>query len=139
MARMLGIDYGKKRIGLALSDPTGVIASPLDVIENAGMQKSTRKLAELAADREIERFVVGLPLNMDGSEGPAARLVRTFAGKLGESSGLPVDLWDERLTTSAAERAMLQADLSRAKRAKRIDKLAAQAILQAYLDRHSRS
>jgi len=138
LARILGIDFGSKRIGVALSDPTGTICSPLGVIQNQGLEKSARELVRLAREREAAEFVVGLPLNMNGSEGPSARAARRLAEKLEQFSSLPVHLWDERLTSAAAERAMIQGDLSRGKRAKRIDKVAAQMILQSFLQNRSR-
>lgn len=139
MARILGIDFGKKRIGVALSDPTGTLSSPLDVIDNQGLEASALKLTELARSREAGEFVVGLPLNMNASEGPSARAARRLAHKLEEISSLSVHLWDERLTSAAAERAMLQGNLSRSKRVKRIDKIAAQMILQSFLDARAKA
>jgi len=134
MARLLGIDYGKKRIGLALSDPTGTICSPLDTLENKSMEKAARQIAQLAKEKQVDEFVLGLPLNMDGSEGPSAQAAKHLGKLLNKLSNLTVHMWDERLSTVEAERAMLEADMSRKKRARRIDKVAACMILKSFLD-----
>lgn len=135
--RILGIDYGSKRVGLALSDPSGTISSPLKTLDNKGQHKAAEAIAEAARTSEAGRIVLGLPLKLDGSAGPAATTIRNFAGVLRQYTEIPVTLWDERLTTARAERAMLDTDMSRARRAKRIDKVAAQMILQSYLDSHA--
>ncbi|HUV38455.1 MAG TPA: Holliday junction resolvase RuvX [Planctomycetota bacterium] len=134
--RVLGIDYGRARVGLALSDGLGLTAQPLAVLRNTGVDALLDALEKVIVEREVTRLVVGLPLSLDGSEGPAAAGVRVFAAKLTGRFELPVALWDERLSTAQAERAMLDADLSRAQRKKRRDKVAAQVFLQSWLDAH---
>ena len=135
MPRILGVDYGEKRIGLAVSDPDGVMALPLRVVEVRGEDDAVRAICQVAAVKEAERMVVGLPLNMNGTHGPMAEKAAAFAARLATAAGLPVDTFDERLSTSSAERSLLEADLSRRKRRGLRDKLAAQIILQSYLDR----
>lgn len=138
--RVMGIDLGDKRIGLALSDPMGWTAQGLAVITGGGGTKSDiRKIGEIAAEHGVEKVVVGLPLNMDGSPGPRAEKARDFAGRLAGALGLPVELWDERLTTAEAERLLIGADVRRARRRQVIDKMAAVLILQNYLDAAGRN
>jgi putative holliday junction resolvase len=132
--RVLGIDYGSRRIGVALSDPLGMFASPLQVIPNTGDTRAAAAVTELARARNAARVVVGLPRNMDGSEGPAAAAVRAFAARL-TAAGLAIEFWDERLTTVQAERALIAAGERRADRKGLIDKIAAQQLLQSWLDR----
>jgi putative Holliday junction resolvase len=132
--RVLGIDLGDKRIGVALSDPMGWTAQGLDVIAGGGSKGDLRRIREIAAKHGVEKVVVGLPLNMDGSPGPRAIKAREFADRLARSLGLPVELWDERLTTVEAERLLIEADMKRDKRRQVIDKMAAVLILQNYLD-----
>lgn len=136
MPRYLGIDHGRRRIGLAVSDPDASLASPLAILPASGDPiVDARKVVELADEQRVEAFVVGLPYNMDGSEGPQADVCRKFAGHLeAASSGRPVTLWDERLSSFAADQVMDQAELTSAKRKKRRDMIAAQVILQSYLD-----
>lgn len=137
--RILGLDLGDKRIGVALSDPMGWTAQGLEVIPAAGGAKSDiKKIKEIAQKYEVEKVVVGLPLNMDGSPGPRAEKARAFAGRLAGVLGLPVETWDERLTTAEAERLLIEADMKRSKRRQVIDKMAAVLILQNYLDRAGR-
>lgn len=124
------------RVGLAISDPLGIIAQPLSVVSNTSADALLDALEHVISERGVTRIVVGLPLRLDGTEGEAASAVRIFADGLGQRFGVPVALWDERMTTAQAERAMLDADLSRAKRRKRRDKVAAQILLQSYLDAH---
>jgi putative Holliday junction resolvase len=124
------------RLGLAVSDPLGIMAHPLAVVENRDGEAAMREVARLMAEREVTKIVVGLPVRMDGTEGPSAAEARKFAEALRARFQVPVDLWDERLSTAQAERAMLDADMSRAGRKKRRDKVAAQIFLQAYLDAH---
>ena len=132
---ILAIDYGDRRLGLALSDPTGLIASGLPTLERAGPSEDVvEPLRRLCAQHEVERIVVGLPINMNGTHGPRAKLSLAFAQKLRDELGVEVDTWDERLTTVQAERAMLAADLSRKKRKQRRHRVAAQLLLQSYLD-----
>jgi putative Holliday junction resolvase len=137
-ARVIGIDVGTKTLGLALSDATRNIASALVTLRRSRLADDLKRLLELAAQHGVGGFVVGLPLNLDGSEGPRAQATRAFARNLARATELPVAYWDERLTTVAAERALLEADLSRRRRAQVIDKVAAALILQGALDRMSR-
>jgi len=132
--RILGIDYGERRVGLALSDPFGSLALPLRVAEVTGDKQAVRAVGEAVEEFDVERIVVGLPLNMNGTEGPMAEKVRAFVSRVGQACGIPVEMWDERLSTGLVERTLLQADVSRKKRRKVRDKLAAQVILQGYLD-----
>lgn len=134
-ARLIGIDGGTKRLGLAISDVTRMIASPLGLIER---RKFTIDAAELLAHVERHRvggLVLGLPANLDGSEGPRAQATRAFARNLNAICPLPILLWDERLTTVEAERMLISADASRKRRGEVIDKVAATLILQGALDR----
>lgn len=132
--RILGIDLGEKRIGIAVSDPGGIIAQSAGHVERGTPAETLERLRALAAQREAGGVVVGLPLNMNGSEGPAARAAREFADSLRRGLGIPVELWDERLTTAEADSLMKSAGLSRRARAARVDGIAAQRILQSYLD-----
>ncbi len=136
--RLLGIDLGTKTIGLALSDAQRTIASPLETLKRARFTADKAALDHVVAKHAIGGLVIGLPLNMDGSAGPRAQSVRAFAHNLARGLSVPIALWDERLSTAAVERAMLEADMSRAKRAAAVDKLAAAYILQGALDRLSR-
>ena len=132
--RILGLDLGERTLGLALSDPLGMVASALKTIRRAGESKDLEALASVIAEQEVGEIVVGLPLNMNGSRGPQAENAEAFAGKLRVRFKLPVHLWDERLSTVAAERSLLEADLSRQKRKKVIDQVAAALFLQSFLD-----
>lgn len=132
--RLLGIDLGEKRIGIALSDPGRIVAQSAGQIARGTPAETLEKLRDMAARHEVDGAVVGLPLNMNGSDGPAARSAREFAGSLRKGLGIPVALWDERLTTAEADSLMKSAGLSRRKRAVRVDGIAAQLILQSYLD-----
>lgn len=133
-ARLLGLDLGSKTIGMATSDVTRRIATPRLTITRTRFTADAEKLLGFAAAENIGLIVLGLPLNMDGSEGPRAQSTRAFARNLARLTAIPVVFWDERLSTVAVERVMLEADLSRAKRAAAVDKLAATYILQAALD-----
>jgi len=137
MPRVLAIDYGDRRIGLAISDPLGIAAQGLPTLENRSAEHVIGALGELVAKYSVDEIVVGLPLNMDGSEGEQAAKVRAFADRL-RSLGTPVHFVDERLTTERAKRTMREAGLSREKRIGRTDRLAAQFILQAYLARQGK-
>lgn len=137
--RYLGVDPGKKRIGLAISDPGGTIATPLKILQRQSLQQVLADVASLCRQEEVGTIVVGLPLNMDGTHGPAAQDAEQLASRLAEATGLAVELWDERLSSVSAERSMLDADLSRAMRRRRIDKVAAQIILQGFLDARGRA
>jgi putative Holliday junction resolvase len=133
--RLLGIDLGTKTIGLALSDVERRIATPLEVIRRSKFAKDAAQLAALAEKFNVAALIFGLPLNMDGSEGPRVQATRAFVRNLGAPCPLPCLFWDERLSTAAATRSLLEQDISRAKRAQVIDKLAAAYILQGALDR----
>ena len=134
-ARLLGLDVGTKTVGLALSDVTRTIASGLTTLARGKFSADARRLLELAQEHGVGGFVIGLPISLDGSEGPRAQATRAFARNLGRLTPLPILLWDERLTTAAAERSLLEADISRRRRAQVIDKVAATLILQSALDR----
>ena len=134
---MMGLDYGERRIGVALSDPLGLTAQPLATVERTGsLDADLATLAALAREHAVERIVLGLPLALDGARGERARTVEGFARRLERVSGLPVESWDERLTSVQAERALLEADLSRRRRRQLIDRAAAVLILQSWLDAH---
>jgi putative Holliday junction resolvase len=140
--RLMGLDVGTKTIGLALSDVTRVVASPLDTIRRQRFTADALRLLQVVGEQEVCGLVIGLPLNMDGSEGPRAQSTRSFARNLARieafPEGLPIAFWDERLTTAAAERTLLEADMSRKRRSEVIDKMAAALILQGALDRIGR-
>jgi putative Holliday junction resolvase len=133
--RALGIDLGAKRIGVALSDSGGALATPYEVVLRSGdRRRDHRRIADLAVEAGAERLVVGLPLSLDGSDGPAARAARAEASELAEATGLPVDLWDERLTTVTADRDLRALALRAPARRRVVDKVAATVLLQAWLD-----
>lgn len=133
--RLLGLDLGTKTIGLAVSDSMWNVASPLSTIKRTKFTKDAETLFKICNEQDIGGLVLGLPLNMDGSEGPRVQATKAFQRNLDRLCPLPVTLWDERLSTVAAERAMLEADTSRAKRAELIDSIAASIILQGALER----
>jgi len=130
--RYLAIDYGMKRTGLAVCDAGETIASPLAVVQ--GHKALLQRIRRIATSEGIEAVVLGLPLNMDGTEGPQAKLVRNFGKELGRQLGIPVHFQDERLSSFEAEQRILEMDLSRAKKKERLDALAAADILQTFLD-----
>lgn len=132
----LGIDYGEKRIGLAISDELEIIASPLTTVPND--PNTLNELQRIVAERKVGMVVVGLPLNMDGTLGPSGKAAQAFAEALNAKLGIAVETIDERLTTVQAERAMLAHDLTRAKRARRRDEMAAQMLLQSFIDAKKR-
>lgn len=135
MTRIMGLDVGEKRIGIALSDPLGMTAQGHSAYTRRQESEDIAYLAGLAREKQVDRIVFGLPRNMNGTEGPQAQKVRDFASAVSESvPGVEIEFWDERLTTVAAHRVMLEADMSRAKRRKKVDQLAAVLILQGYLD-----
>ena len=134
-ARLIGIDLGTKTIGLALSDLGRQIATPLETIRRVKFTPDAQRLATLCRQHAVGGLVVGLPLNMDGSEGPRCDVTRDFAHALLRMRDLPISFQDERLSTQAVESAMLAADMTRARRAERRDALAAAWILQSALDR----
>ncbi|MEM9139491.1 MAG: Holliday junction resolvase RuvX [Pseudomonadota bacterium] len=131
----MGLDPGTKTIGVAVSDGLRLTATALETIRRTKFTRDAGRLREIAEARNLVGAVVGLPLNMDGSEGPRAQSCRAFAANIARALDLPTVLWDERLTTAAAERTLLEADLSRKRRAQVIDSVAAQYILQGALDR----
>ncbi len=132
---LIGLDLGTKTIGVAVSDPDRRLAIGVETIARKTFTVDARRILALAAERSVVGFVLGLPINMDGSEGPRAQATRAFARNLGNLTDLPIAFWDERLSTAAVERALIAADVSRAKRAAVIDEHAAMFILQGALDR----
>lgn len=131
--RIAAFDVGDVRIGVAVSDELGLTATGIGVVERVGAARDLEALATLLEPYAPERLVVGLPRNMNGSEGPQAAKVRAFGDRVAAHFGLPVEYWDERLTTVAAERVLLEADMSRRRRKQVVDKVAATLILQGYL------
>jgi putative Holliday junction resolvase len=132
--RLMGLDLGTKTIGVATSDRTRMIATPIETIARKKFTQDAERLLAIIAAENIGLIVLGLPVNMDGTEGPRCQSTRAFARNFGKLSPVPVVYWDERLSTAAVERMLIQADASRAKRDQVIDKLAAAWILQAALD-----
>ncbi|AGA58591.1 MAG: Holliday junction resolvase RuvX [Thermobacillus sp.] len=132
--RIMGLDLGDRRIGVAVSDELGWTAQGVGVVERHRDGRELEEIERLVREREVSEIVVGLPRNMDGSIGPRGEICIAFADMLRGKLQLPVHLWDERLTTAAAERTLLEADVSRRKRRQVVDKLAATLILQHYLD-----
>ena len=134
-ARLLGLDLGSKTIGLALCDPGLMVASPIDTIRRTKFTQDAEALLRIVAERQVGGLVIGLPVNMDGSEGPRCQSTRQFAANLLEKTDLPIAFWDERLSTAAVERVLIdEADMSRRKRGKVVDQMAAAYILQGALD-----
>jgi putative holliday junction resolvase len=133
--RLIGADLGTKTIGLALSDVERRLATPLETIQRIKFAKDAARLVLLMDKFDAAALVIGLPLNMDGSEGPSAQAARAFARNFGPLSGRPCVFWDERLSTAAVTRSLIEQDVSRARRAEVIDKMAAAYILQGALDR----
>ena len=134
MSRLLGIDYGTRRIGIAVSDLEAHIAFPLETIELSGLKSALNHIATLCQEQGVSELVIGLPLNMDGSEGNMAMEVRGFGERLSKRVKLPLHMCDERLSTAGIEKSLIEADVSRKKRRNILDKLAAQQILQGFLD-----
>ena len=133
--RILAIDYGTKRIGLAVSDPLGISAQGLKTLPHPSSQEELlKKLEEIVKHQEASKIILGFPLNMNGTKGPQAFLVEALAEKLRQTLAVPVELWDERLSTASVERHFRQWRLSAVKRKKLVDRLSAQLILQDYLD-----
>jgi putative Holliday junction resolvase len=132
--RLLGLDVGDTTIGLALSDIMRGIATPFETIERSKLAKDIEKLQKTIATHTVCGLVIGFPVNMDGSHGPRIQSTRTFVSNIGKQIDLPMVFWDERMSTMAVERAMLEADLSRQRRAQLVDKLAASYMLQGFLD-----
>ncbi|MEI2384175.1 Holliday junction resolvase RuvX [Breoghania sp. JC706] len=137
--RLIGIDLGTKTIGLGLSDGRRTIASPLETIRRTKFTADADRLLALVDEHEVAGLVIGLPLNMDGSEGPRAQATRAFARNLAGRRPMPMTWWDERLSTVAVTRTLLEADTSRARRDAVVDKMAAAYILQGFLDRIARA
>ncbi|MEG0238173.1 MAG: Holliday junction resolvase RuvX [Clostridium sp.] len=137
--RILGLDVGQKTIGIAISDPLGYTAQGITTIRRTKKAQDVLDVKKICDEYKVEKLVVGLPKNMDGSIGFAGEKIQEFSKLLEEGINLEIIFWDERLTTVAAHRAMLEADLSRGKRKKIVDKVAATYILQGYLDRISNS
>jgi putative Holliday junction resolvase len=133
--RLMGLDLGTKTIGLALSDVERRIASPLETIQRVKFTKDAQRMIDLARQHEVQAFIMGLPLNMDGSEGPRAQATRAFIRNCAPLTDLPFIFWDERLSTAAVTRSLIDQDASRAKRAEVVDRMAAAYILQGALDR----
>ena len=133
--RLMGLDLGTKTIGIAMSDTRLTIATARETLKRKKFTLDAQVLLEMADKEDVFAVVLGLPLNMDGSEGPRAQATKAFVRNLHPLTDLPIVLWDERLSTVAAERAMIEADMSRQKRSEKIDSVAAAFILQGALDR----
>lgn len=134
--RIMGLDLGEKTIGVALSDPFGWTAQGIKVIkrDKNNKEREIKLLEEIIQSHQVEKIVIGLPLNLNGTTGEQGHRALAYAARLRQLFKLPVDLWDERLSTVAAERVLLEADITRKKRKQVIDKIAAAVILQGYLD-----
>ncbi len=137
--KLLGLDLGTKTIGVAISDGMRYSATPLETIKRLKFTQDAARLIELIAENQAVGIVLGLPLNMDGSEGPRAQSTRAFARNLAQKIEIPIAFWDERLSTAAVTRTLIEADTRRDKRAEVVDKLAASYILQGALDRLRRA
>ncbi|KAB2951282.1 Holliday junction resolvase RuvX [Heliorestis acidaminivorans] len=137
--RILGLDVGDKRIGIAISDPMGWTAQGIETLKRQSKEKDLARLVELIHTYEVDTIVCGLPRNMNGTYGPKAEETRRFGDKLQEHFQIPLIYWDERLTTVSAQKTLLQGDVSRAKRKEVVDKIAAVFILQNYLDARAKS
>lgn len=132
--RILALDYGTKRVGVALSDELGWTAQPLETFERKTLDRDIAHIAALVGSHGVERVVLGLPLQLDGREGPAVLAMREFTEKLEAGLSVPVVLWDERMTTKAAEELLIAADVSRKKRKGVVDRIAAAILLRSYLE-----
>jgi putative Holliday junction resolvase len=132
--RFMGLDVGDKRIGVAISDESALIASPRETLERTGNKKDIAHLLDLARREEVSEILVGMPWNLDGTAGPQADKVSRFVDALRASTEIPIAIWDERLSTVRAEEALIEADVSREKRRGVVDRVAAAIILQSYLD-----
>ncbi len=135
IGRLAGLDFGTKTIGVSISDTMQTISSGLETIKRTKFKNDAARLLEIIEEHEIKALVIGLPLNMDGTEGPRVQSTKAFARNLANVTSLPLIFWDERMSTQAAERALLEADSSRKRRKEVIDKMAATYILQGALDR----
>jgi putative pre-16S rRNA nuclease len=134
-ARLLGLDVGTKTIGMALSDVTRSVATPFDTIRRTKFTADAKTIREVVERNRVGALVIGFPLNLDGSEGPRAQSTRAFARNLAAQVAVPMVFWDERLSTAAVERHLIEADVSRKRRAEVVDRMAAAYILQGALDR----
>lgn len=132
--RVLALDHGTKRIGLAISDEMGMIAQPLDFFDAEPLDALLAKLKDLVTVKQVREILVGVPRNMNGTYGPAAEKAREFAHRLRETIGIPVKTWDERLTSVQANRALIESGMRREKRKEKVDQTAAAILLQSYLD-----
>ncbi len=132
--RILALDHGTKRVGLAISDETRTIAQPLEFIPAEPFGPFLDRLREVLAEKQVELILIGMPRNMDGSYGPAAQKVETFVAVLKNAVMIPIKLWDERLTSTMANRSLIQAGVRRKKRKEKVDQTAAAILLQNYLD-----
>ena len=133
--RILALDVGTKNIGMAVCDPLGITAQSLPTIRRKGdLEKDIKFVTDAVSEYNVETLVVGLPKNMNGTEGPSCEMAREFAAEVGNVIDVPIVFWDERMTSRIAENAMIEADLSRKKRKQKVDSLAAILILQNYLD-----
>lgn len=130
----MGLDIGRKTIGVALSDPEGLIAQPVTTIKRTLLARDIAEVLRIADENSAGKIVAGLPLKMDGSASAQTEFVLKFVERLKESTGIPVETWDERLSTAAVERLLIEGDMTRARRKEVVDKLAASYILQGYLD-----
>jgi putative Holliday junction resolvase len=134
-ARLLGLDLGTKTIGMALSDVTRSVATPLRTLKRGKFTADAKELADVIEQNQVGALVIGMPFNLDGTEGPRAQSTRAFARNLGQHIQVPIVFWDERLSTAAVERHLIEADASRKRRAEVIDRMAAAYILQGALER----
>lgn len=132
--RVLAIDHGTKRMGIALSDPSGLIAQPLEFIPAEPFADFLARVKELIREKEVELILIGMPRNMDGSYGPAAAKVNEFVAVLKENIAIPIKTWDERLTSAQANRFLIEADVRRKERKEKVDRAAAAILLQSFLD-----
>ena len=133
-SRILALDYGTKRIGVALSDELGWTAQPLETIERRTLVRDIAHIEQLVQGHEVKEVLIGLPLRLDGEEGPAVQAVHEFIAHLGETLSVPIVTWDERMTTRSAEDLLIAADVSRRKRKGVVDRVAAAILLQSYLE-----
>ena len=136
MQRALSLDLGEKRIGVAVSDPLNIIAQSVGTIQRKDIKSDLKKIADFVKEYRADKLVIGLPLNMNGTKGKSAKLAIDFVETVKKEIQIDVEMIDERLTSAQGERIFLEADMSREKRKKNIDKIAAQLILQSYLDLH---
>lgn len=134
VTRIMGIDIGEKRVGVALSDPLGLTAQPHAVIEYTGPENLIRQLLDIAAEYEVGKIIAGVPYGLDGQKGESAEKILAFIRRLEENTDIEIETADERFSTAFSQKAMIEADASRKKRRRNIDKVAAAVILQGYLD-----